>query len=425
LILEFYIERFSGMSSEQFLASLVNNALYPNQIIPPSSEQSWPEPFGAILQPNPANGQTPIFATNLLQTKASILADEVSQNTNSLFIFGNSFLANTSLESGQFNLLARDNSSAIEVDPIRTKIVASLQESTIVGSELAKIIDVAQQQIASFFQQPDVANQLALAFGEGVNIELAQSISQQLPTIEVVPDSILGTANGAYATSNNTIFLAHSLVARGNQQEIITVLIEEIGHSIDAQINTKDAAGDEGEIFAKLVSSHLDQADYLVILAEDDSNQIAWQNQSLAVENSNSPSISVALTNDSGSSNTDRLSKDAGIRGQVTNPNSLAEFKARLDGSNSQINLRSKLQSDGSFNITDAQMRQLFGNLTDGSHTLAFTAKNTAGSQSSFNLSFVLDTTAPQLTFTAPNIIKNDGKLIGQIADSNLEQLTY
>jgi Bacterial Ig-like domain len=745
------MDQISGMSSEQSLAFSVNNALYPDQIIPPGSVPSWPEPFGAILPPQKVSSQLPLFTNNLLLANTSILADEASRTANPFVTFSNGFLANSSVDSWQFNLLTRDNSPVVEIDPVRQIITTSLQqssqlESSVVDSELAKTIDLAQQQIASFFQQPDVASQLALAFGQGVDSELAKSFSLQLPTIEVVPDSLLGKANGAYATSNNTIFLAHSLVARGDQQEIAAVLIEEIGHSIDAHLNSQDSPGDEGEIFAKLVSHHLNQDNYLVLLAENDHSQVLWQGQVLAVENatadnftiraagtveikgnsdldgnplilqddaliyagqgfsikgntilpvkrdingnplrdsqgklilvdravavsasyslsetnsqgygnlippqivatqqivipsyssleqqyltskianiaqvtfnanlsntnnvaqwqqlfpaggtttqprvirvtggdlniptgvnlSNSiiivengdidlrgsnqqfnnvtlvtkngdvllgnvqannltvlsagelftsdnakfngntllatkegditfkgatsnlnssqnlqviahgevnyssnqvtrgqffssddfvgsgnitlygsissqrsvflkgnttifavptatvdvtpPTITVSLGNDTGSNTTDKLTRDAGIKGQVTDSSGIAEFKVQLDGSATAIDLKSKLQADGTFNLTDAQVRQLVGNLPDGLRSLAFTSKDIAGNQSTFSLSFTLDTAAPLFTLTPLSIIKNDGKLVGQLTDSNLDQFSY
>jgi hypothetical protein len=66
-----------------------------------------------------------------------------------------------------------------------------LQKTDLTGQpdrSLTKIIDIAQQQIANFFQQPHVGSQLALAFGQGVDLEQAKSYSQQLPNIEIVPD---------------------------------------------------------------------------------------------------------------------------------------------------------------------------------------------------------------------------------------------
>jgi hypothetical protein len=98
------MDQISGMSSEQSLAFSVNNALCPNQIIPPGSVPSWTEPFGAILQPQTVSGQLPLFANNLLLANASILADAASRNAHPFVTFSNGFLANSSVDPWQFNV---------------------------------------------------------------------------------------------------------------------------------------------------------------------------------------------------------------------------------------------------------------------------------------------------------------------------------
>jgi Bacterial Ig-like domain/FG-GAP-like repeat/PAP2 superfamily/LVIVD repeat len=745
------------MSNEQFLAISAINPLTPNQFNPQNPGISWMEPFGTIPQgagQSFASGQLPLVAPNLFQSNASILAESISQSTAPFVAFtsysASKIFANPSTALWQFQSSAEDKTLSQGIDPLCQNIATSLQRTQPLvqidfNSQLTTAVSLAQEKITSFFEKPDVANQLAQAFGQGIDADLAKNLSQKLPNIQVVADSILGKANGAYALSSNTIFLAQSLVERGNQQEIVTVLLEEIGHSIDGYLNTQDAVGDEGEIFASLVKGHLDQADYLVMLAEDDHNQIIWHGQSLAVENavpnnftiraagkveiqgntdldgqplnlqddsliyagkgfsiqgntilpvrrdingnplrdsagklilvdravavsasytsaaisskdygnivppqivanqqidiptygsleqqyltnkitsstpqvtfnatssnistaskwqqnfpaggsatqprvikvtggglniptgislSNSiiivengdinlqngtqqfnnvtlvtkngnillgnvqaknltvlssrdvstqdnakfdgntllanqhgnivfrgatsnlnasqnlqvishgeiryqssqatkgqflstwdfvargstnlfgtissqhdiflngnttitaiptaditpPIITVSLINDSGSSNTDFITKDAGIKGQVTDPSGIAEFKVQLDGSATAIDLKSKILADGTFNLTDTQVRQLVGPLANGSHILAFTTKDTVGNQSTFNLSFVLDSIAPTLTLTPLSLIKNDGKLVGQLTDPNLLTLTY
>jgi hypothetical protein len=140
------------MSSEQFLVFSANNALYPNQIIPPGSEQSWPEPFGVVLQPNALTSgqlQLPLLTNNLLQGNAGILADEASRNANPFFTFSNSFLANPPVEPWQFNVIARDNSSAAEIDPVRQKITTSLQQSSQLESPAKTIAALARGNRAS------------------------------------------------------------------------------------------------------------------------------------------------------------------------------------------------------------------------------------------------------------------------------------
>ena len=58
-------------------------------------------------------------------------------------------------------------------------------------------------------------------------------------------NSNLGNANGAYAGSTNKIYLSDSFLANATPEAISAVLLEEIGHFIDAQINQTDTPGDE------------------------------------------------------------------------------------------------------------------------------------------------------------------------------------
>jgi hypothetical protein len=117
--MKFYMDQISGMSSEQSSAFSVNNSLCPNPIVLPGSVLSWPEPFGAILPPQTVSGQLPLFTNNLLLANPNILADEVSRTANPLVTFSNGFLTNPSVDSWQFNLLARDNLLVVENDPVR------------------------------------------------------------------------------------------------------------------------------------------------------------------------------------------------------------------------------------------------------------------------------------------------------------------
>ncbi|HBY81726.1 MAG TPA: hypothetical protein DEG47_33150, partial [Cyanobacteria bacterium UBA11148] len=99
---------------------------------------------------------------------------------------------------------------------------------------------------------------------------------------------ILGNANGAYAKQLDTIFLSDEFVRSHTTQEIAGVLTEEIGHYIDSRINTVDAAGDEGDIFSRLVQGkELSSADLALLKEEDDSAVIAINGQEVSIEKSN------------------------------------------------------------------------------------------------------------------------------------------
>ena len=60
------------------------------------------------------------------------------------------------------------------------------------------------------------------------------------------------------------------------------MLLEEIGHFVDAKINQTDSAGDEGAIFAALVQGqNLDVETLRVLKAEDDHSIITLNNQQI------------------------------------------------------------------------------------------------------------------------------------------------
>ena len=62
-------------------------------------------------------------------------------------------------------------------------------------------------------------------------------------------------AMGAYATSNQTIYINNAWVQTASNIEAIKVLTEEYGHHLDALLNDTDTPGDEGQYFAELLIS--------------------------------------------------------------------------------------------------------------------------------------------------------------------------
>ena len=83
---------------------------------------------------------------------------------------------------------------------------------------------------------------------------LAKGETRDLPSIEVLPGSAMPGAAGAYASSDNTIYLNANWLESARDDQVIAVLNEELGHHLDAQFNDRDTAGDEGELFAIVLS---------------------------------------------------------------------------------------------------------------------------------------------------------------------------
>jgi hypothetical protein len=117
------------------------------------------------------------------------------------------------------------------------------------------IIPAVDDVLFNFAQSDGFWANLETAFGTSYDVVKATQLRQQwqsrnfsqLPPIEVLSDEVLGTANGAYSSSKNKIYLSASFLNTASSAAIINVILEEIGHYVDAQINQVDSAGDEGQ----------------------------------------------------------------------------------------------------------------------------------------------------------------------------------
>jgi hypothetical protein len=156
-------------------------------------------------------------------------------------------------------------------------------------------LSITYDQLNAVAQSPDYWTILNTVFGTNYNSTLATTLQQQwqagdfsaLPTIEILSSEVLGNASGAYATSNNTIYLADTFVATATPEALNAVILEEIGHFVDAKINNSDTPGDEGELFSDLLRGIIPSAAELSrIKAENDHAVIVVNGQTIAVEQS-------------------------------------------------------------------------------------------------------------------------------------------
>ena len=124
-----------------------------------------------------------------------------------------------------------------------------------------------------------------------VDTQTAQSVVDSFISGESVPEITVVEANvlkGDAAFGDNTIFVSESYLTQNseNPDAIDAVLLEEAGHYFDKTLNTTDAAGDEGNIFARLALGEVLSAEVLQQLKlEDDRSTIAYNGQYIEVEN--------------------------------------------------------------------------------------------------------------------------------------------
>lgn len=150
----------------------------------------------------------------------------------------------------------------------------SLQIDSSSGNDLLEIqgiVDQALQDTYSYLSQfrldAGYTEKLETAFGkdfnQGVANQLFDNFAQgdlsDIPTIEIVNRNNINGANGAFSITTGKIYLASEFISQNSQNlnAIVAVLLEEYGHNVDSKINTTDAAGDEGDIFARLVQGKI------------------------------------------------------------------------------------------------------------------------------------------------------------------------
>ena len=110
------------------------------------------------------------------------------------------------------------------------------------------------------------------------------------------------------------------------------------------------------------------------------------------------PLVARGLSNDTGISVTDRITSNPTITGTLADLNSVAAFKAGIDGTpqGSFTNILSDLLPNGTFSLTTTRVNQLSGGtLTDGTHTLHLLATDSRGNSTVSDFTFTLDRQAP------------------------------
>ena len=148
-------------------------------------------------------------------------------------------------------------------------------------------------QLTSFANLSNFWSLFNTAFGSSYDSATAATLRSQwqsgnfsqFPKIEIVSSDVLGTANGAYASRSNTIYLSAQFLAIVSQESLSNLILEELGHFVDAQVNSVDSAGDEGAIFAALVQGEsLDLETLQVLRSEDDRGAIMVNGEVIQVE---------------------------------------------------------------------------------------------------------------------------------------------
>jgi len=166
---------------------------------------------------------------------------------------------------------------------------------------LDKVVDKMQARFADNASNKEAFHELMQkSFGDKYDKAEAEEIRQKsldgdfswMPEVKLVDAETLtstsgpnagATASGAYSKDDDTIFLSRELLADPEKAE--KVLTEEVGHALDARINTSDAAGDEGNIFARLsYGENISASELTELRSENDSGTIMVDGREVEVE---------------------------------------------------------------------------------------------------------------------------------------------
>ncbi|HEY9634322.1 MAG TPA: calcium-binding protein, partial [Coleofasciculaceae cyanobacterium] len=146
--------------------------------------------------------------------------------------------------------------------------------------------------------QVDFTEKMVTAFGDSFDVAKAELLRQEwlagdfdsLPGIEIRAAAEINGANGAFSADTNTIYLSREYIEQNGSDvsALANVLLEELGHSVDSQINVSDAPGDEGAIFSALARGvQLDEGTLQALKGEDDIATVTINGQTIQIEQAN------------------------------------------------------------------------------------------------------------------------------------------
>ncbi len=176
-----------------------------------------------------------------------------------------------------------------------TTISETSNPTTMAQNSLSQAFSLTQNLLQQFLNTPQSVDGLHLAFGDRLDIGQAQDILHQWaesgldawPMLSIRSGEQINHAYGAFAGETQTIYLSEEFLTAnaGQPRAIASVLLEELGHALDWQLNTHDSAGDEGAIFAKLATGQtISEAQLHALKTEQDSVIVPLDGQQLQLE---------------------------------------------------------------------------------------------------------------------------------------------
>lgn len=128
-------------------------------------------------------------------------------------------------------------------------------------------------------------------FGGGYDKAKAEEYRQKalagdyswLPPVRFAKSEDLKGANGCYNAEEGVVYINEEL--KNDPQLAARTYVEEAGHHLDTKLNKSDAAGDEGELFRRIMGGEkLTQAQIAEVKAENDKGTVTINGKTMEVE---------------------------------------------------------------------------------------------------------------------------------------------
>ncbi|MCY7381190.1 MAG: hypothetical protein LH628_01120, partial [Microcoleus sp. CAN_BIN18] len=238
------------------------------------------------------------------------------------------------------NIILPDASPTLMAKTLTTDSNTSLQDSSVdllTGQAMSEVYE----DLSKFAAEPDFVTKMNVAFGENWDAAGGKALAEgwfnrdfsAVPPVKVVSSAEIGGANGAFAAATDTIYLSKEFLAQNgaNPAAVADVLLEEIGHSVDARLNVTDSPGDEGAIFSAVVQGKdLSQGELQALKGEDDRATIQLNGKEIQVEKASlrDPGLrTVVHIQDIG----DRTFSEGALAGTTGQSRRLEGFQINLD----------------------------------------------------------------------------------------------
>ena len=164
---------------------------------------------------------------------------------------------------------------------------------------IEEALTLVEDKLTEFIASPNFATDLQTVFGQSTDIEWARTlldalpVSDELPQITLVSAELMNGAVGGFDSLTGTVYLADSLIDANSvmtsdtepSPHLVNVIIEELGHWLDSQLNQVDTPGDEGEWLAALVQGDgLSASEIARLRSETDQVVVTLEDQTVRLE---------------------------------------------------------------------------------------------------------------------------------------------